>query len=608
MLTKNKVMKDGVVLTTRHFKAEIENPHGVVVATNSQAQHILNMQSTLAGLAKFGWDICGVDLRGHGHSSSARAPLGHMEIDGGWDLLVSDFINVLEAEFDGIPWDERMIVAPNIGGPLLLEVLKQWPDVAQKLVFITPPTNQPIILRLAKSFMKARILTNPADQPDDLTMHQMYSFLGAQLKDRKRLIDVVSSDQKLTDLLLDDPYSWPTPTSGYFYEMFRGIEKAWKWPSQVRVKTGTQLLLMYGSDDPMTANGKFVKPMAKQFEAMGIKDFSSRCVAGGRSGLFFEEDRLNISGLIGDWATSTESVIEKTNPMVTQDAEMAQISADILAGMGLHSFHDELAPEELVELCYNAINDENRWTEMLYRFAYSLSGDNAPDEKQLESLVTALMPHWDRSYKLNRQILSTAAVGAVLQNVIDHFEIGMAIVNAEFEIAYANPAFIRSLRTLCDDPGRIDEASNNKALTARLAPLLTPAFKALANGREGEAALMAGQAMVGIHFRPSALKQAALSRGGTSGVLVLRGVLDSSEPLNTSRKQLLEFAYGLTPKEAEAALGVLVGFSPERISKNLDISIHTTRTHLRRIYEKTAVQGQTELVAKLMKGPLGLLQ
>lgn len=622
MQTKHQVMKDGVVLTTRIFEANGRAHRGVAVATNSQAQHILNLAPTLSGLAEHGWKVHGVDLRGHGKSTSERAPLAHMQIEVGWELLISDFKTTLEVAFDGVPWDERMVVVPNIGGPLLLEVLKEWPDLARRLVMIAPPTNQRILNRLARSFMKARLLLNPADAPDELTMHQMYSFLSAQLEDRKRLIDVVSSDRELTDMLLDDEFAWPTPTTGYFYEMFRGIEQAWKLPPHHLLKTGTELLVLYGSDDPMTASGKFVKTIASHFEKMGLTNFSSHCIEGGRSGLFVEEARFNISGHIAQWATG-ERGKSPAQFSAQKDEELARISSGVLESLGVHEYDGELAPDALVELCYHAINDENRWIEMLYRVAFALSGDKSPSDAQLETLVGALMPHWDRSYKLNRQILNNAAVGAVLQNVIDRFEIGLAILDADFNIAYANPAFSRALYVLGAEPPMADDGLenvgldnveldnvelDNEKLTSKLAPYLSPAFRSRAESRDGEAVMVVDDTIVGFYFKPSALKQTALTRGGAAGALILRGVVRGKQEDAQSQQQLLEFAYGMTPKEAEVAMWVIEGKSPADISEQLDVSINTIRTHLKRVFEKAAVQGQTELIAKMLSGPFGLLQ
>ncbi|MEM1376431.1 MAG: alpha/beta hydrolase [Pseudomonadota bacterium] len=598
MQTRNLVAKDGVTLVHRTFASD-DGDSRVAFVTHSQAQHSLNLRDTLEGIASRGWTVHSTDLRGHGYSTTERAPLAHMDIDSGWERLVADLRLGLDTAFADVSWEDRMVVAPNIGGPLVLEVLKKVPDLAKHIVFITPPPNQPTILKLARTFVKARSKLHPADKPDELTLHQLYSFLGARLSDRKRLIDVISSDRNLTDALLDDPYAWPTPTTGYFYEMFRGIESAWRWPKGVEIKNGTRMLIMYGGDDPMTANGKFVEPMRRHLLTMGIADVASHCFEEGRSGLFIEEKRLGISAVIEKWAQG-----EPLDARSNSSADIADISSGVLTSLGFNDFDNELTSDELVELCYNAINDESRWIEMLYRVTYALSAGEKMDETALEAMVLALMPHWDRSYKLNRQVMQSAAIGAVLQNVIERFNIGMAVVSPEMDVSYANTRFAASFAALT---GTIVEADDTDGLSTELKLATDAAFLERCKTGQGEALLMIDEQLVGFHFRPKALRQTALQRGGASGVLLLRHAEQAERGSKEQKIELLQFAYGLTEKEAHVALGLIDGLSPDMIAKQSDVSIHTTRTHLKRVYEKVGVQGQTELTARLLKGPMGLI-
>jgi len=156
--TSNLVTPDGVVLRQARFLPAEGGRLGVVVSCNSQAQHIGNLAPTFQGLADHGFDVHAADLRGHGQSSSRRAPLGHMDVNGGWDKLVDDFRAVLANAFDGVPWEDRIVATPNIGALLTLEVLKTWPDLAKHIVLVNPPSNQPVLHRLAQSVTRARLL------------------------------------------------------------------------------------------------------------------------------------------------------------------------------------------------------------------------------------------------------------------------------------------------------------------------------------------------------------------------------------------------------------------------------------------------------------------
>lgn len=595
--TRNLVTADGVTLVCRRVPARMP-ARGTVFVGHGQSHHALSVVPLMHGLAARGWTACATDLRGHGHSASARAPLAHMEVGKGWDRLVSDMRLALADAFDGVPWEDRLVIAPNIAAALVFELLKTWPDLAARIVLAAPPTMSPAILGLGRMFMATRVRLRPADAPDDLALHQMYTFLAAQLPGRRELIDVVSSDRAVTDALIADPLSWPVPTSGYFHELFRGLAQAWTMTGPTGARPGTRVLIVHGDEDPVTAKGEFLGALQRLLQQAGVREIDSLSVPGGRGGLILEEARFGLSARILDWAEAEAAVPR----LAGSDAGPVpvRVTANVLEGLGIADPAQPLAEDALVELCYHAIADESRWIELLYRLAHALGDEVRLPQDRFEAVIAALMPHWERSFTLNRQMAQAAAVGVVLQNVIDRFRIGVAIVDADLGVLFANATFGRHLA----GPGH--DGNDTAALTAGLRALCDAPTRERLHSGTGETLLMRDGEAIGFHFRPPALRQTNLHRGGASGVVILRDETGTA-PAGEVQVELLQFAYGLTQKEAETAMGLLDGLSAEAIGTRLDVSVNTVRTHLKRVYEKIGVQTQTELVARLLRGPVGLV-
>ena len=590
------VTPDGVPLLVRRLGAE-GAARGVALMTSTIAQHVGNLEATMRGLARQGWDVVAADLRGHGGSAGPRAPLAHMEPGRGWDRLVADFRQVAEHAFAGVTRDRRLVIAANIGASLCLEVLKEQPDLARHVVLSAPPPNQPALMRFARAMTRARMVLSDPERPDELTMHQLYTFLGGQLGQRRKAIDVVSADPQVIAELEADPLSWPTPTLGYFSEMFRGTERAWAWSDGQRVAGDTRFLVLYGGDDAVTARGAYVAGMRRALEALGAGAVEVQRVEGGRSGLIIDERSLGISERIAAWHDTARDggsaeADGGAGAMTTGPGEdLASVASSVLSRLGAET--RPLRPDELVELCYTAIGDDRRWIELLYRLAHTVSLEASPQAS--DDLLAVLAPHYDRALQIDRQIMEAAAVGTVLQEMLDRLGIGLAIVTPDLEVRFANAGFAGWL-------GIGPEGRAPERLTPALKARVGAGFAEAVRGGGDTVPLMEGEEIAGVHFRPAALRQTALDRGGSSGVIAIRRAGREDRAMI----ELLQVAHGLTEREAEVVRHLCRGLSPDSIATVMGVSVHTTRTHLKHAFDKTGTAGQTELVALVMTGPLGL--
>jgi DNA-binding NarL/FixJ family response regulator len=90
-----------------------------------------------------------------------------------------------------------------------------------------------------------------------------------------------------------------------------------------------------------------------------------------------------------------------------------------------------------------------------------------------------------------------------------------------------------------------------------------------------------------------------LEGGAPMSPSIARMVLASMQ-----QKSLPENPYQLTPKEKEVLTSLSKGNSYKLIASELQISIDTVRSHIRKIYEKLHVHSQTEAVSKAIQEKL----
>jgi DNA-binding CsgD family transcriptional regulator len=90
----------------------------------------------------------------------------------------------------------------------------------------------------------------------------------------------------------------------------------------------------------------------------------------------------------------------------------------------------------------------------------------------------------------------------------------------------------------------------------------------------------------------------AARRGDDGQQLALVTVIRRDRPRNLPGRLLREL-FDLTPAESRLAQWIASGYSPDQAAGALEVRISTVRWHLKRVFAKTGVSGQTELTALL---------
>ena len=216
--------------------------------------------------------------------------------------------------------------------------------------------------------------------------------------------------------------------------------------------------------------------------------------------------------------------------------------------------------------------------------------------------MQSLVPHASRALMINRAIERKQQRATALADVVDRLNAGVILLDAACRIVHSNPAADTILAA--DDVLR--------AISGRLVTRFPEANRALRDifRDPGEVAVAAAEGRKiplsshdGSHYvahviaLPSLLRDGATERTSAVGaLLVWKAELDSR-----SCAGLIDRAFQLTPAELRVLQSIVeVGGVPETAAA-LGIAETTVKTHLHRVFAKTGVSRQADLV-KLAAG------
>ncbi len=216
-----------------------------------------------------------------------------------------------------------------------------------------------------------------------------------------------------------------------------------------------------------------------------------------------------------------------------------------------------------------------------------------------------LHPHLLRAFDIGRRFAEARGFSQDLAHGLDRLGHAVFIVGEGGRIRHANPA---GERLLAEGDGLIAAAGQ---LTASRPDTARKLHALIGEALTSDAALRTGGAMpipalgrrlpLSLSIAPLRSERIAVFAPSPSAIVFVADAQSTA----AAPEQKLRVLFGLTPAEARVAQALFDGLSPREASEALNLSFNTVRVHLTRIFDKTGVNRQAELVRLMMRATGG---
>ncbi|MCO5130182.1 MAG: hypothetical protein M9932_06400 [Xanthobacteraceae bacterium] len=228
--------------------------------------------------------------------------------------------------------------------------------------------------------------------------------------------------------------------------------------------------------------------------------------------------------------------------------------------------------------------------------AFAIVGSDLPAAKRHfeesdKPRLQTLMPYVRNALKLRLRVNRQAS--RIEAAALNRLAFGVVICDADGRVSFANAAAEALVRS---GAGVTLGGRNLKAvLPAEARPLSALVKDAAGGGPGGVVRLSGGDAGPIIALVTPLARRSDGDRGVGHAMVSLRPAWD--EP--AFDQAMLERLFGLSPAQAQIALALFEGRSPEQIAAERGIRITTLRTHLAEIFLRTGAETQRDLVRLL---------
>ena len=220
---------------------------------------------------------------------------------------------------------------------------------------------------------------------------------------------------------------------------------------------------------------------------------------------------------------------------------------------------------------------------------------SAVDDRDIE-LLRLLGPHFRRAVVISRLLESTSARAKTFSAVLEASPSGIVLVDEKLGIVHANAkaqAMLAAGDPIREHSGRL--ALRQEIVAQSLEAAVASAVNDESNARNGLGipARWLDDIPAVLHVLP--LERRAVAATVTSSAVAAVFIAEAATPLRLPG-DALALLYSLTPAETRVFELVVEGVPLGEVADRLGSAPTTVRTHLQRIFDKTGVHRQAELV------------
>jgi DNA-binding CsgD family transcriptional regulator len=322
--------------------------------------------------------------------------------------------------------------------------------------------------------------------------------------------------------------------------------------------------------------------------------------------------KADTSGAIGfdpAWIKSYQEYFVTINPWLAGNPYRrgaVAVSEQVLTDSKLlrtEYYNDFLRPQDWFYCCGVLTAQDESTTCEITAMRSRRAGSFTSDEV---ALFEYLAPHLQRAVRIHNRIAGLESGLNAAADVLDRFPTGIVVVNADAKVILSN----RAADAILKRGDGLTSWTGLRAVGHRETAKLRNAIAAVCT--QSASGIPKPETVLQV-FRPSGSRpfevlvaplprHSSLRRGGAAAAVF---ITDPEKGAALDSRALREL-FGLTPAEIRLCIALVKGKSVEEYAQETGISSNTARTHVKRIYSKTGVRRQSELVRLLLRSSAGI--
>lgn len=267
-----------------------EAPRGLIQIVHGMSEHVERYEGFASFLCDQGFAVCANDHIGHGKTASAAADLGHMPLEAGEDVLITDVqtlrevaLERLSAQCDmrvsGIPY----VIFGHSMGSFITRVFLTRHAFGVRAAVLCGTGHQPRALSSAGKALTRSISKKHGERYVSKLVDGMGAgAYGKAIKGAKTDVDWLATDPEVVAEYQRDPLCGQPFTVGAYHTLSSLVADATDPRLAAKLPHALPLLFIAGDQDPVGDRGAGVHRAAEMYRRAGVERVTEKLYPGMR--------------------------------------------------------------------------------------------------------------------------------------------------------------------------------------------------------------------------------------------------------------------------------------------------------------------------------------
>jgi alpha-beta hydrolase superfamily lysophospholipase len=273
---------------------------GVVQISHGMAEAAARYERTANALTASGYIVYANDHRGHGKTAGKVENVGYCGEDG-FNWMVKDMYSlngIIRRENPGLL---VFLLGHSMGSFLSQSYISIYGDTIDGVILSGTSGRQGPILGIGTMLAKLEMKRVGPKTSSNMLNKMSFGSYNKQFKPCRTDFDWLNRDEVAVDLYINDPYCGGVFSTGFFYDLTKGLRDIHKKETMERIPKDLPVYLFSGEKDPVGNCCKTVRSLIDDYKTLGIVDVSYKFYKDGRHEMLNELNRDEVIADVINW-------------------------------------------------------------------------------------------------------------------------------------------------------------------------------------------------------------------------------------------------------------------------------------------------------------------